>query len=233
VNNKVLVVQDNQTLEPVVMHGDASIAEDGTVTVSGGGGSSITGLTDGFVPLANGATSLNRDSAIDDGVTNANAVTCSKTMVLTPVAPAGDELFSIGTGEVTTPTVNLDIMYLFDFPPGGGQSTNVIGLSIDLGGGGTSNTALDIDSDLPAGANNRAINSRSTAKSDFAGPVAIPYLQAHTVFTVATLPAAATAGVGARAFVSDANASTFNTVAAGGGANKVPVFCDGAAWRIG
>ena len=34
--------------------------------------------------------------------------------------------------------------------------------------------------------------------------------------------------------VSDANATTFNSIVAGGGANTVPVFVDGASnWRIG
>lgn len=54
-----------------------------------------------------------------------------------------------------------------------------------------------------------------------------------TAILVAALPNAATAGVGARAFVTDANATTFNSTVAGGGANKVPVFSDGAAWKIG
>lgn len=53
------------------------------------------------------------------------------------------------------------------------------------------------------------------------------------VTTVAALPAAATAGNGARAFVSDANATTFQSIVAGGGANNVPVFSDGTNWRIG
>jgi len=51
--------------------------------------------------------------------------------------------------------------------------------------------------------------------------------------TVANLPAAATAGAGAKAFVSDANATTFASVVAGGGANNVPVYSDGTNWRIG
>lgn len=51
--------------------------------------------------------------------------------------------------------------------------------------------------------------------------------------TVAGLLAAATAGAGARDFVTDANATTFASVVAGGGANGVPVYSDGAAWRIG
>ncbi len=51
--------------------------------------------------------------------------------------------------------------------------------------------------------------------------------------TVASLPAASTAGAGARAFVTDANATTFLSVVAGGGSNAVPVHSDGTDWRIG
>ena len=48
-----------------------------------------------------------------------------------------------------------------------------------------------------------------------------------------SLPAAATAGSGARAFVSDANDTAFNAIVAGSGANNLPVFSDGTDWRIG
>lgn len=55
----------------------------------------------------------------------------------------------------------------------------------------------------------------------------------HTTFTVATLPSASTMGAGARAFVTDANSTTFASVVAGGGSNGVPVYSDGTNWRIG
>jgi len=58
-------------------------------------------------------------------------------------------------------------------------------------------------------------------------------LPALTVYTVATLPSAATSGTGARAFVSDATATTFASTVAGGGANKVPVYSDGTNWKVG
>jgi hypothetical protein len=58
-------------------------------------------------------------------------------------------------------------------------------------------------------------------------------IPALTVYTVATLPSAATSGVGARSFVSDATATTFASNVAGGGANKVPVYSDGTNWKIG
>lgn len=51
--------------------------------------------------------------------------------------------------------------------------------------------------------------------------------------TVGSLVAAGTAGAGARSFVTDANATTFASVVAGGGANGVPVYSDGTNWRIG
>lgn len=49
--------------------------------------------------------------------------------------------------------------------------------------------------------------------------------------TVANLPAQATAG--GRGFVTDATASAFYSIVAGGGALFVPVFYDGIKWRIG
>ena len=51
--------------------------------------------------------------------------------------------------------------------------------------------------------------------------------------SVASLPTASSAGAGARAFVTDANATTFAAVVAGGGSNGVPVYSDGTDWRIG
>jgi hypothetical protein len=68
------------------------------------------------------------------------------------------------------------------------------------------------------------------ANGNFVSPVL-----ATTVYSVAgtALPSAALAGVGARAFVSDATLSTFASPYTGGGAQKVPVYSDGSVWRIG
>lgn len=51
--------------------------------------------------------------------------------------------------------------------------------------------------------------------------------------TVGALPSAATAGAGARAFVTDSNSTTFHATVAAGGSNKVPVVSDGTNWLIG
>jgi hypothetical protein len=50
---------------------------------------------------------------------------------------------------------------------------------------------------------------------------------------VASLIAAATAGAGARSFVTDATVTTFASTVVGGGANAVPVVSDGTNWIIG
>jgi hypothetical protein len=57
-----------------------------------------------------------------------------------------------------------------------------------------------------------------------------------TPVTVSALPSAATAGIGARAFVTDSTATTTAGIGAtvtGSGSNKVPVYSDGTNWKIG
>jgi hypothetical protein len=56
-----------------------------------------------------------------------------------------------------------------------------------------------------------------------------------TVYSAAgtAIPSAATMGQGARAFVSDATVPTFATAYTSGGSIIVPVYSDGAIWRIG
>jgi len=52
--------------------------------------------------------------------------------------------------------------------------------------------------------------------------------------TVALLPAPTGLGdTGLRSFVTDATSATFNALAVGGGAFRVPVFCNGYNWLIG
>lgn len=50
---------------------------------------------------------------------------------------------------------------------------------------------------------------------------------------VGSLPSAATAGAGARMFVSDATAQVFGATLTGGGSIATPVYSDGSAWRCG
>jgi len=58
-------------------------------------------------------------------------------------------------------------------------------------------------------------------------------IPALTNYTVATLPTAASSGLGARSFVTDASAPTFGATVAGGGAVATPVYSDGTNWKVG
>lgn len=51
--------------------------------------------------------------------------------------------------------------------------------------------------------------------------------------TFSQLPNPTVAGAGTRAFVTDSNTAVFAAVVAGGGANAIPVYSDGADWRVG
>lgn len=53
------------------------------------------------------------------------------------------------------------------------------------------------------------------------------------VDTVGNLIAASEVGIGARAFVTDANTITFASEVSGGGSNAVPVFSNGTVWCVG
>ena len=55
----------------------------------------------------------------------------------------------------------------------------------------------------------------------------------YSVYTVATLPSAATSGTGARTFVSDALAPVFGATVVTGGAVATPVYSDGTNWKVG
>lgn len=55
-------------------------------------------------------------------------------------------------------------------------------------------------------------------------------VQRGTTYTVNALPVGA---VGDRAFVTDATATTFASIAAGGGSNNVPVYHNGTNWCVG
>ena len=72
-----------------------------------------------------------------------------------------------------------------------------------------------------------------TASAVCTQPFSAPTLQSSTAYTVATLPSAASAGAGTRAYVTDATVTTFLSTVSGGAVNKVPVISDGTNWLIG
>jgi hypothetical protein len=73
----------------------------------------------------------------------------------------------------------------------------------------------------------------STAGNIFGGNIILSGISRDRLYTVATLPPAATANIGARAFVTDSNTTTFYANIGAGGTNAIPVFSDGVSWRAG
>lgn len=66
-----------------------------------------------------------------------------------------------------------------------------------------------------------------------AGGISVAKGNQTGVTTVGALPACNSNHKGLRYLVTDANATTFLSIVAGGGANNVPVTCTGANWTIG
>lgn len=58
------------------------------------------------------------------------------------------------------------------------------------------------------------------------------YAQSQPPLPFAFLPAAA-GSAGLRGFINNCSTTTFHAAADGAGANNVPVFSDGAIWRVG
>jgi hypothetical protein len=56
---------------------------------------------------------------------------------------------------------------------------------------------------------------------------------ASTPMLVSALPAPATAGVGARAFVTDSTTLSYGATPTGGGGISTPVYCNGTGWFVG
>jgi len=109
---------------------------------------------------------------------------------------------------------------------------------------GVSTIALNVNNTagVPSSVEVNTIFRPSTDNAQTLGTTSLRWSYVHTYYarthglTVATLAAAATAGAGARAFVTDSNvvaAGNFGNVVAAGGANGVPVYSDGTNWRIG
>jgi len=111
-----------------------------------------------------------------------------------------------------------------------GTDTNVGGanLTIQAGGGTGTGTISTLILQAPV-----AVASGTGAQTQTTGLTIKAGTAVMTSYTVATLPTAATAGAGARAFVTDALTPTFGSAVTGGGAVNVPVYSTGTAWNVG
>jgi len=115
------------------------------------------------------------------------------------------------------------------------ESTTTDGTFVDINGvvqlGGTAYTvAGNVITFTSAPATGDKVTVRFTTKT--LGSSVGSYFRTTPV-VVANLPSASTAGQGARAFVTDADTTTFANLAVGGSTNKVPVYSDGTNWYIG
>jgi predicted aconitase with swiveling domain len=99
-------------------------------------------------------------------------------------------------------------------------------LTIAGGTGTTAGGAVILATSTSTGAPVAAVTVNNNAVTTFAKPPVLP------VYTVATLPATAAAGMvqGAHAIVTDATAPTYLGALTGGGAVVCPVFYNGTAW---
>jgi hypothetical protein len=109
----------------------------------------------------------------------------------------------------------------------------------------SSATAVDFDARISVGAGNGTVGaatltiaagSLAIGNTNVTGALTTSSYVKTTAMAVASLPSAATAGVGARSFVTDstvAASGNFGAIVAGTGANPVPVYSDGTNWRIG
>jgi hypothetical protein len=138
------------------------------------------------------------------------------------------QMYNSGSGRV-----------VLDMQAGAGAANDSIVAFSNIGAGGTSwSVGLDnSDGDkLKIEASYRAVGTAANVFVEFDAAAGVSYFRKPPRmpnYTVATLPSAVTAGAGARAFVTDASAPAFGAAVAGGGAVKVPVYSDGAGWRVG
>lgn len=120
-----------------------------------------------------------------------------------------------------------------------GACTNLTGIEILVSGTYQSITnarGLRIQDHSGIGAATENLNIKSEGANSinlFEGKVVVDGTVKTLSTIVTSLPSASSAGSGARAFVTDATATTFLSIVAGNGGNKVPVVSDGTNWLIG
>jgi hypothetical protein len=146
-------------------------------------------------------------------------------------------LQNASTGELTQ-TDGVRVMFYGGGAGGTTENYKALHVGSPLNNGDTITlvTGLQIDALETAGVGTAIpINSLSTSPSQFVGPIELPYTKAKVVYSAAGTPIipAATAGVGARAFVSDATANVYGSAYTSGGSVKAPVYSDGTNWLMG
>ena len=202
------------TLTSLTVNGALGVTGSGVITGDGGGISNIAvGNLVGTVNLATFAGTANAVAGANVSGTVALATLAADATSANAVAGANV------SGTVTTATNAVQVGITDDTSTAATHYVNFTAAS-------SGNEAVKTSS-------SKLFFNPSTGDLDVTGRVNSFYFKT-TPSTLATLPAAATAGTGARAMINDADAgSVFGAVAVGAGSLTLPVFSDATDWRIG
>jgi hypothetical protein len=213
------------TAAVVTLGSSGTVQFDTSSTVGWTGRTLLSSSADGVFGISNNAVSAYAYLAAETtnalsirNSTNAQTLRVYNTYTDASNYERGEVTFSGNILKIQTAAAGTGTARAIQFGVGGTQwGINTSGHFVAL-----ANNAFDI-----------GVSGTATPRTVYAGTsVVAPYVRT-TATTVAALPAAATAAAGARAFVTDATATTFLSTVAGGGANKVPVVSDGTNWLIG
>lgn len=210
--------------------------------VAGGGFTLNNAVIGNVTPAAGVFTTVDSPVVRASGtLTNINGGTGGNTVTLLLVGGSGANGGStIQFGKNTSGTITHYMGHESAIFGGGSTSSSFVLYNAGTGGGlaGRVFTASNTDNSM-AHASTVAATSSTTGSATFAGGIGVAgaiwagtYV-ATGVVAVASLPACGAGIKGARMFVNNATATTFASTVAGGGANNVPVVCDGTNWIIG
>ena len=182
-----------------------------------GNGAFLTGVTSSSGSLVTNQTLAGDGSTTSYTLDVANSTSSSILITTNGLTQAPDVDYTV-TGNTVT----------FTTPPAQGDIMQVRFLANNLVTVTTSYNNSNVAAFLPTYSG--VVTASGISAS---GNIATGGITQNRVYTVSALPAAGTAGAGARAFVSNANTTAFYSAVGAGGSNTVPVFSDGTTWRVG
>jgi hypothetical protein len=223
-----------------------------TVVVAGGVVTTVTLVTAGIGASSTAATVLTVAAALIGGTGSGFSI---------PVATFVSANFNTAVGHsagpaISTASFNTAVGYQALLSATTAASNVAIGYqalnSVTLFGGNNTVVGTSAGTNLVSGGNNLVLGASASATSSSVANEITLGNSSITAFripgltitggakwmnfgssTVALLAAAATAGRGARAFVTDALAPSFGVAVTGGGAVSIPVYSDGTTWLVG
>lgn len=216
-----------------VFYGALYMVYDGNRTLTLGVASNTLSSPIFYAQGANGSVSLKTGATLNFSAGNAYSASNGV---------GGDLLFTSGQGGSTGSGGTIG------FSAGAGATGGAVNLTAGngttgIGGGvaitaGNSSGAVGGDAGLQPGLGATQAQDGTAYIATARGNIGVLVDQYANVTlstpqTVASLISAATAGVGARSFVTDALAPVFGNTVVGGGAVKVPVYSDGTNWKVG